>query len=789
MNKLYLTLVSLVFSLSSWTSWSQPLVLSPLESLRSVLPFEVSIRPKLSLRENLTTIFAELSTYARTTAARPDSNNLVSGWTARQDQQLLETILIHRESFLSEGADPLLSFFSKRIAKASQVRPFELWESYYLVSKLFPDNKFWVPFYENILKDSILDWSKIPNPEWIATTLLPSMANSKSSNSKWNKTLLLNLLGFVKEQSGRFNANRAQSTTTSSSSFGDKPLGGPSSQILARALISAIEVTDNVFSFSDSRLQELGTTDTLELQQTYFEFLQSLIPQLNQGVILGAMAINPVFASTLLESTVMNAFILGTQTHKMYVNLDSPRVKAFLGRHDQEVQWLNKHPKETQPTKKFRQALSTAYYLRTLISLKSHLTNYADVISKGQWINNKQFQRGMEALWYEELIAAQSETLGNIQLTIYTLSLVDKCYRERLLTPMCHKWRTLFPMQLKEWTNDKGIKESRWELQSQQPIVLPPGQIVFSAKEHLRIIAPEVIFSPLTRLVIPSGRVEIQTNKISFPWIDVSGRDALDAPPSPGFAGQRPWIKNSQACAPRDYIEGTNLMTLPGKNKPKWVGFSMENPFASNIFICSSHAQMANKDLVGDIQQMIDLGQAPELPNQSIPLHGNAGGQIKIEIGSANEREPVLLPLLVAMGGDGSPGIDGQSSPLCNQGFYQSFKIGLSHHKDWFQKWLNYQGTNPHLRLITKSEYEDHWYGLFEVNLPRSSGSDGGNAGPGGQITLAVKSGFESRPHRWFLSAGVPGEGGKAGNCGPNEVTNGKTGQTSHSGLMNLLRQ
>jgi hypothetical protein len=216
----------------------------------------------------------------------------------------------------------------------------------------------------------------------------------------------------------------------------------------------------------------------------------------------------------------------------------------------------------------------------------------------------------------------------------------------------------------------------------------------------------------------------------------------------------------------------------------------MENPFPSSLLICGSSALQKNRENVADIEEMLDLGTPPESPETAVPMKGNSGGHIKISIDHATDNESLQLPLLIAMGGDGSPGTDGQASPLCQKGVYQSFKIGLSHHKNWFQKWIDYQTNHPQLQLLSKSEYEDHWYGVFEVNLPRTGGSNGGDAGHGGQITIVLPSSqADGRPHRWFLSAGIPGDAGKAGLCGTNEVQNGKAGATARAGSMNILRK
>jgi hypothetical protein len=228
-------------------------------------------------------------------------------------------------------------------------------------------------------------------------------------------------------------------------------------------------------------------------------------------------------------------------------------------------------------------------------------------------------------------------------------------------------------------------------------------------------------------------------------------------------------------------------MMLPHRQQVDWVGFSIKNPFPKNILVCASHAHQANKDEVGDLNKLIDFGLAPEDPSALVPQSGQPGGSIGLDLRGRPDHHPLHGALLLAMGGDGSRGRDGQSSPLCQKNGYQSFKFALSHHKEWFQRWLQFTSTHPEFRMVAREQYGDHWYGLFEINLPRTSGSDAGDAGAGGVIQVKHENTLnDAKPSRWFLSAGIAGLGGKSGTCGPNDVHPGKDGRPAANGIIKM---
>lgn len=799
MNKVCLFLLSLVISVVSGISEALPSPQTPLEVLQRVLPPSISLRPKLSLRENLMTIFVELATYARTTSARPDSNNLRPGWSAAQDQRLIETLASFPEIVTAEPIEPMITYFNYRIKKSLLVRPFDLWNHYSALSRLFPQRQFWLNYYEQVLLDSKVDWNQVGNTEWVAGVLFPALKEPRDARHSetlatpvvlpWNATFLFNLLSFVGSQKLTIPkvAVPAATSGTSTSSASEEP--PPNPQIMAQALLRAYEAVDTVFNFTDPRLKSISKNHRSELEQRYFEFLKDLVLELKQQPFIANLSLKSPFASLRLESVTLAAFILATQEHRMYINIESPRVKEFLSRHDAATQWLNRTFASGNHETRYQLAMNTVIYLRTLISLKTHLTNTPDIISKGRWINPKQFQQGLEILWYEELEKAHLEALRISQLTVYNVSLIDKCYREELQTPTCKLWREKVPLRLVPPTKTNGLKKPTWELRSSVAIKLPPGQIILAENESLNMIAPEIHFHWLSKIQNPSGQVDLQANKISLAWIDVSGETSPPSLPAPAQPAQRPWIKNSQACSPIDYLEGVTSLILPHRPRPVWTGFSMKSPFPDNVFVCRSNILQGNRDVVGDITQMIDLGIAPTPTNAMAPNRAASGGIIKIEINQTQERNPLSLPLLLAMGGDGRQGQMGESSPLCRNGVYQSFKIGLSHHKDWFIKWMAAQERFPHLKLVSRSEYGEHWYGLFEINIPQTSGGRGGDAGAGGQIMLGLpSSSAEGRPQRWFLSAGAPGKGGKAGQCGANAVTDGKEGSVAPNGQLRLIK-
>jgi hypothetical protein len=799
-NNFYLIIFSTMITLTSACLLAQPQNLTALESLQKVLPGEITVRPKLSLKENLATILAELDAYphvsdSQSPLAPPDSNNLTNGWSSQKDRSLIMAILNHKDEFLAEASPSLQSYFTTRLKKALADHPGDLWESYFLLSKLFPELTFWLNPFADHLNQKLLDWSLVPNPDWTAEVLFTKLFQSKSNQGTWTKTLFLNLIGFLK-----FSWNHLD--------------GSGSTPVANRIFVSALSAIDPYFELSDARTEGLFVADQIEVEKQFIELLRDLAIEISGTPTLSLLVPSvdsgaPQSNSLVIESLIINSLLLAHLGHRTQLTLDTPRVKAFFAKHDFATHWLTNQlplgiwplhilPLHKEPLPKsgvrdsarIRQVFESIFYLRTLLTLKTSLSQESSIISKGQWTSDQQYQHGIEIAWYDQLTIAQTEAMRMSQMTLYNLSLVDKCYREQLQTATCKSWREHFPLQYKEIVAETGSKRKVWELSSKVPVFIPAGQIVFAPQESLIIHAPEVHFSLLSSIIIPSGTVEIQASKINFPWIDVSGVNANFGFNSKAFPGQRPWIKNAKHCALRDYLEGTTFITLPRRQHANWVGFSIKNPFPKNVLICASDAQLPSSNFVGDFSQLLDLGLPPESTELIASQNGGVGGSIKIDLLGLLEPTPLLSPLLVAMGGDGSVGRQGQESPLCSKTGYQSFRVGLSHYKEEFQRWINATLEHPALKLVSKQEYGDHWYGLFEVNLPRTGGSDGGNAGAGGEITIKWESPhFEKPTQRLFLSAGIPGPGGKAGACGPNEVSDGTNGLTAPLGTLKLFRK
>jgi hypothetical protein len=301
-------------------------------------------------------------------------------------------------------------------------------------------------------------------------------------------------------------------------------------------------------------------------------------------------------------------------------------------------------------------------------------------------------------------------------------------------------------------------------------------------------------------LYAPSGSVTIESQSLENAWIDVSGKDEIQNPHSL-LSGKRPWIKDSKHCRPQQYIEGATLVSIPKKNcrskedgevcisKPEWTLFTIANPY-SNVIVCSSHAIDPDKNLVGDISRMLDLGVAPEEPSSKTWINqtnGSPGGTINISV-----QNQILNPLLFAQGANGISGIEGQSSPLCDsENQFHSYKVVISLSEDEYLRWIEEGKKNPYVQITTLQSEIYHRVALLEILLPRTSGSDGGSGGEGGEIRIKLPLKTSKLPWRqksYFISGGIEGLGGRSGLCGPNVAFSGKTGLRGANGIFTLNR-
>lgn len=762
-TKFYLFIFLLVISNLSIAGEAMVNFTEPFAALQKSIPYDLTLRPNLSLAENLKTIFAELELRARSSEAL--SGTVPPTWGDVQDQNLLETFLLNRELYLKEASQEIQAYFSQRMKKALLGNPQTLWRYYTKISDLFPDNPFWLTPYQLVLSKSLLPWSTLTPQKWNGKTLIPALL--KKTPSSWNKEVLINILAYFEYQFL-------------------KPVFDQDS------FLSQLHVLNDFVSVIEGqefKSMVLSPSDIVDFEKRYLNFLFQLSLRLSsEPSALQQLVALPPFTSTSLETMAMGTLLLGRQRHLIPLLLTMPRIKRFQERHDQTVSWIHRSLSHFGEKRKIHRLLTTVFYLRTLISIKITLSDDREPLYRGRWVSPRQQQMSLEISWLDELAKAQTEAMRVTQLTLYNVSLVDTCYRDLLETPTCQNWRRAFPIKLIEQRTRHGQKTSLWSVSSSSIIELPAGDLQLAAGDSLVIEAPEVHFHPLTRIIIPSGRIEIKTQKLIAPWVDVSGVGAeKKTQANLGETGHEPWVKNSKLCTTRDYLDGVNLANIPHKTKIDWIGFSIKNPFPKNILICASSVRQVDRDLVGDLSALLDLGSPPQLSNLEAVPSGDNGGQIQIHLSNQKDNSLIPYPLFVAFGGNGHPGQNGYPSPLCVNKRYRPFKIGLSHHKIWFQRWLNLQKTHPQLSLLELKTYGDHWFGLFEINLPRSSGGDGSAAGSGGKIRITGMETIKTLlPKRWFLTAGIPGSAGLAGVCGPNKVTDGKPGRQGSFGQLQL---
>jgi hypothetical protein len=785
-------IILIFFTTSLRASIKESNWISPWETFEEAFPQNLSLVRRISIEESWNRGFEELEKYSL----------LHKEWTFENDRLLFEKmqmILAKYSAEISlERVPQLKLYFQNRIKRYSSALPDNVVRSYYFYLDFFPEDK----RIANLFQESFLKM------------------NSDTAFSNDSETdLLLYMIRDLISQNKQIPLSYFKMLFNYCESFSVQSKTKQEALILLNALFESKEE-----QLSHISIQEWDNllTKRLALFKSYRK--NKLGDQVSAS--LSSKANDNLY----IHSIIMQNKLFDYQTLQNGLNWNLPEIQKFIEHAQSSLrsQFSNSKPRET-----YQILFSQIEILRTLLDLKTSLDGPAtsNVIAKGKWENGK-LRKNQEEKWYQKLKDFHSQAIGILQLTQYSTSLIFQCYQQKLDTKTCQTFREYLPFQHSVSSGSSSIgtvssssistgtintnpssgsgsastnaavtsastgpsEISEWTL-NEPYIYFPPGRFEFDPNSKISIKAERIDFHPLAFIYAPSGTVTVETLEIDSPWIDVSGREEIQIPHLIS-RGKRPWIKDSSHCHIRHYIDGATLVSIPKKRcgdkitksescgtKLEWTLFTIKNPYP-NVPVCASNAIDADKNLVGDISKMIDLGIPPEEPtgkNSINEPNGSKGGTISLSV-----QDQFLNPLLLAQGANGISGLNGQSSPLCNDdNEFASYKVVVSQSQDEYAKWIEAIKTNPYIRVTPLQSEIYHHVGLLEIFLPRTSGSNGGSGGEGGQIKLNIPMRFSKNPWKmksFFVSGGIEGLGGNAGICGPNTATNGKMGVRGANG-------
>jgi hypothetical protein len=733
--------------------------ISPWESFEEAFPKNLSLIRRVSIEESWNHGFEELEKYSL----------LHKEWSFENDRILFEKIqeilAKYGEEIALERIPQLKLYLQNRIRLYSATRPENVISSYHFYLEFFPDDKRISSFFqESFLK---MNSDVTFNNDAEAQLFLFMIRELLIQNKKIPLTYFKLLLNYCESFSN-------QSKTKQEALF-----------LLLDLFNSKEEQLANI---------SLPEWDHLLSKRT------ALFKNFRKNKLIEQ--INSTFKVKTEDNLYVHAMVMqnklwdyqNQQSNLTWISIDTQK---FIEHTHTSLrnQFTNSKPKET-----YQILFSQIEIMRTLLDLKTSLDfQGAPIIAKGK-IENDKLKKSQEEKWYQKLMDFHGQALGILQLTQYSTSLIFQCYQQNLNTKTCQTFRDYLPFQhLEAKSNENSTEKSIWAI-NEPYIYFPPGRFEFEPNSMISIKADKVEFHPLAFIYAPSGNVSIETLELDSPWIDVSGREEIQIPHVIS-SGKRPWLKDSSHCQNRQYIEGATLVSIPRKRcggkitngdescatKPEWTLFTIKNPYPS-VPVCASNAVSPDKNLVGNISKMLDLGQAPDEPatkNWINQPNGSNGGVISLTV-----QDQFSNPLLLAQGANGISGLNGQSSPLCNSdNEFNSYKIVISQSQDEYNKWLVATKSNPYVKITPLQSEIYHHVGLLEIFLPRTSGSDGGSGGLGGQIKLNLPMRFLKNPWKmksYFISGGSEGTGGIAGACGPNPVSNGKTGTKGANGQFSI---
>lgn len=754
---LILTLIMFVAPLNAnikETKW-----ISPWETFEEAFPKNLSLVRRVSIEESWNRGFEELEKYSL----------LHKEWSFENDRILFEKIqeilTKYSEEIALDRIPQLKLYLQNRIRLYSSTRPENVISSYHYYLSFFPDDKrISSLFQESFLKmNSDVTFSNDAEAQLFLYMIRELMIQNKKIPLTYFK-LLLNYCESFSNQS----------------------------KTKQEALFLLLEL----FNSREEQLANIALPEwdhLLTKRTTLFKNFRKnkLIEQINSTFKIKTEA------NLYIHAMIMQNKLWDYQNQQSNLTWNSNDIQKFIDHTHTSLrnQFTNSKPKET-----YQILFSQIEIMRTLLDLKTSLDSQGSpIIAKGKLENDK-LKKSQEEKWYQKLMDFHGQALGILQLTQYSTSLIFQCYQQNLNSKTCQTFRDYLPFQhIESKSNEKSNEKRVWAI-NEPYIYFPPGRFEFEPNSMISIKADKIEFHPLAFIYAPSGNVNIETLELDAPWIDVSGREEIQIPHAIS-SGKRPWLKDSNHCHNRQYIEGATLVSIPRKRcggkittgeescatKPEWTLFTIKNPYP-NVPVCASNAVSPDKNLVGNISKMLDLGQAPDEPSTKNWINqpnGSNGGVISLTV-----QDQFSNPLLLAQGANGISGLNGQSSPLCNSdNEFNSYKIVTSQSQDEYNKWLTATKSNPYVKITLIQSEIYHHVGLLEIFLPRTSGSDGGSGGEGGQIKLNLPLRFSKNPWKmksYFISGGNEGTGGLAGTCGPNPVTNGKTGTKGANGQFSI---
>ena len=325
--------------------------------------------------------------------------------------------------------------------------------------------------------------------------------------------------------------------------------------------------------------------------------------------------------------------------------------------------------------------------------------------------------------------------------------------------------RALTTKSLKEFYQDENFRFKIKEFAKDSnldTLTLTPG--IFYSEQNQVINFNKIYFSPLSVIYSPGLKLIIDSEELTSPWIDVSGKDSLlnekERDTDPGE------IPHMEFFHIPDPAHGNPIATVRGIREHN----TAPRDFSPCVFEGRNTGWMC-------IVKMVYEFTGARIPGQQKKgADGENGGHLILK----NLKKVNGKGIIAANGGSGSKGHQGQNSPLCQ------FQGGVTNYKplknmksyQWFtcmskrgcKKQELFKGFHPFIKdSFSYTEYEEPKVDSEEplIHISRGRSGDGGSAGNGGLIEFDQSPSFQNLV--LFVGPGTPGEGGEVAPCGPRD--------------------
>ena len=763
-------------------------------NLATLLAIEISQDPTANLLEQVEELLMILQ------SIQGDSQESEA---IQKDRIIIEliSILISREA--DQSAQNLVSsgireYFAARIQAMQGTQASNLFYGYSGLIHVVNSNK-WLSqqFFKAFSSNSIQSYSSYRLNSLFYK--LMSYENDFQSTKKINSTILQNLI-----YTSQFQLRRLK---TSANDL-DK-----STQVMTE-LIQTLGLLEKIYANSKNNFDFIEISQFVELLDQRYQLFRTVRDQLAQTQnqeVLKNLRLIPETPLTL--AYLQRAFFIQRIEQKDYQqNLEK---------------WTHQYLKDSVDSESQIESVQKYYtkvdLMKAYLEQISSLPSDPQALTKGRVVQ-KDEKSEIELSHSEKVKREILRLIQKAEPIVYikntSLPTVKNCYANQTVSDVCTEFRGSNLNQIEvvgEEISSEVKKEADYvSIKGGGVLKFPAGIFTANDGSLVEIDFDQIDFHPLSVLQVYSGNVQLSAGKIESLWVDVSGRDR-ETQVTASDKGSAPEIKNKSVCQPRSHISGYYYLYYRHSAKKcskwdivshltfrkicvaweddsydnsKWEHFSLTSPDSfKNIPVCeTSGIQTPNP--MSDINTIMYPGRMPVSPEKQ--NRGGDGGTITLIQKTESQQKSLSSNLLFTQGGNGAKGIEGHSSPLCENNVYKPFKVGISAYRDQFDIWKNYfQDT-----LIIQGQFREgvykgknfitHKYGLLQIEMPRTQGGDGGDAGAGGKIIIQASSetlkNWNPSNKSFFVSQGLIGTGGSPGACGPNAVVNGVDGLESTDG-------